>query len=366
MVDHITEIFLPGRTAVPPAGDATGQAANVVLPSFVAGPENRLVAAAISSLIHHGGAHADHDPTPCAPAVVALYGPSGCGKTHLARGVVEHWQEHRGPESAECLTATDFRRGLADAVDSDTVCEFRKQLRGRQLLAIDDLHQLPNDDYVLQELRYTLDELESLGATVIVTATQPVGALGNLPADLRGRLSAGLVLQLAPPGTAARARLVRQISAALRRPVSQEVAGCLASGFDGSARELFGAVLELLATSPLRENPSLQQAERLLASRALGRPTLREIITVVAKYFSQPQTVLKSASRRQSAVLPRAMIVFLARELNGASYEEIGRRLGGRDHTTIMHNYRKIDRQRQHDVTIQQALTDLRRVLLSS
>src|SRR5262245_18369134 len=105
----------------------------------------------------------------------------------------------------------------------------------------------------------------------------------------------------------------------------------------------------------------MQQAERVIAARAARKPTLREITAVVARHFRQPQAVLNSASRRQSAVIPRAVIVYLVRDLTDASYEQIGRALAGRDHTTIMHNYRKIDQELQHDHTMQESIADPRR-----
>jgi chromosomal replication initiator protein len=358
VVDHITEIFLPGRTVASATGDALGFATGVMLPSFVAGPENRLVATAVGALVD--------DVVNTGPRLLALYGPSGSGKTHLARGVVRHWQEHRGPESAEYFTASDFRRAFLAAIDADNVGDFRRRTRGRQLFAIDDLQQLPDDEYLLQELRYTLDEYAEAGGTVLITANEPVAALNNISADIRSRLSGGLVLQLALPGAAARQQILRQVAAALGRPLSEEVASRLASGIDGAAHELFAAVFELCASSPNSAGDAdVKQAERLLAARAARRPTVREIVAVVAKYYRQPQAVLKSDSRRQSAVLPRATIIFLARELTDCTYEQIGRALGGRDHTTIMHSYKKIDHDRQHDLGIQESLDELRRILLS-
>jgi chromosomal replication initiator protein len=363
VVDHITEILLPGRTIAAHSSDTAGHARNVTLPCFVAGPENLLVATAVKALMADDG-HRAQNHFSRTPTVVALYGPSGCGKTHLARGLVRYWQEQRGFESAEYLPAVDFRRELYTAIDRENVVEFRERIRGRLLVAIDDVHRLPKDGYLVEELRYMLDEFELAGGSVVVTSNQPAGALANMPPDLRSRLASGLVLQLAPPGTAARERLVRDIAAALGRPMSDEVVERLAGGLADSATELFGAVFELFADSGDKAAPDIKQANRVLASHAAHRPTLREITAVVARHYRQSQATLKSASRRQSAVLPRAVIVYLARELAAASYEQIGRALGGRDHTTIMHNYKKIDRLRQHDVAIQETIAELRRILL--
>ena len=201
---------------------------------------------------------------------------------------------------------------------------------------------------------------------VLVTANEPIATLGNISTDIRSRLSGGLSLQLALPGVAARQQILRQAAAALGRPLSAEIAARLANGIDGAAHELFAALFELYAHSPnFAGDAAEKQAERLLAARIARRPSLREIVAVVAKYYRRPQAVLKSDSRRQSTVLPRAVIIFLARELTDCTYEQIGRALGGRDHTTIMHSYKKIDRDRQHDFDIQQSLEELRRILLS-
>ncbi|HEX2473484.1 MAG TPA: helix-turn-helix domain-containing protein, partial [Lacipirellulaceae bacterium] len=107
------------------------------------------------------------------------------------------------------------------------------------------------------------------------------------------------------------------------------------------------------------------QPDRLLAAKDDRRPTLPEIIALVARHYSVQQKLLKSNSRKQRLVRARATVIYLARELSDASYEQIGRALGGRDHTTIMHNFRKVQRERQHDFAMQETLEDLRRILLA-
>ena len=369
MVDPIIEIPLPGRTLASQATMTNGRTAEVALPAFVAGPENCLVAATFCRLLEN----ADGSPTGesdratrrLLPAVLALFGPSGTGKTHLARGLVAHWQRYRGPESAAYVTAQDFRREFMAAMNADAVIDFRRRIRGHLLLAIDDLHRLPDDDYLLQELRYTLDALEENGGILVVTSNRPASMLANMPPDLRGRLAAGLMLQLAPPSAAARLRIVRHISAALGWPLSDDAVRRLADGVRGTTSQLLGALFKLTTELPAGDVAGVEHADQLLATRAAGRPTLGEIVAVVAKYYKLPQKQIKSSSRKRPAVLARATVVYLARELTANSYEQIGRSLGGRDHTTIMHNYQKIERQRQQDLAIQEALEDLRRILLS-
>lgn len=363
MVDHLLEIPLPGRSFASSRVEAQDAPADVTLPSFVAGPENRLVATAVGRLLDRA-APTDDQASAVAPTVVALYGASGTGKTHLARGLAEHWRTRYGLAAAEYVTAGDFRRQLADALDDDSIVTFRQRLRACQLLSIDDVDKLPHQGYAQEELRYTFDAIDQADGTLIVTSARPVQALANLSADLQSRLSSGLTLQLAPPGTAARQRLFEQATAALDRPLSDAATHCLAEGISGTARDLFGALFEMLATRPRRHTNDARWAQDYLADRATRRPPLRQIIAVVAKYYGVPQKVLKSSSRRQGPVFTRAVAVYLARELSGISYEQIGRALGGRDHTTIMHNYQKIQLELRRHPATRDAIDELRRILL--
>ena len=369
MVDQLTEVPLPGRTAAPHAyGRALVGEAGVRLPAFIAGPENRLVAATMGRLLNRADTE-PLDPTHARPHslpfVLSLFGPSGVGKTHLSQGLVRHWQARRGAGSAEYVTAQDFRRQFNESMTGNSVVAFRDRFRQRELLAIDELHRLPNDDYLLRELRSALDALEDHGAMVVVTSTRPVTALSNLSPDLRSRLAAGLMLQLASPGMAARMRIVQQFSAALGRPLSDEVVHRLAAGLRGTASRLIGAIFELCTELQNNADPVADQADRLLSSRDAERPTPREVVAIVARHYGVSQRLLKSSSRKQCLVRARATAIYLARELSQASYEQIGQALGGRDHTTIMHSFRKVERDRQHDFAMQETLADLRRILVS-
>ena len=359
MLDCVTEIPLPGRVLVPSKAQPRNGAARNPLPSFVAGPENHLVAGAFTQLLQTSTATADA-AKPFTPALLILFGPSGTGKSHLATGLVRHWQTQFGESSATYTTAADFRHRLNDAIKRQAELAFRDEFRGSELLVIDDLQHLPADDYAFQELRYTLDDYEERGATVVITSSEAVNLLPNLPADLRSRLSAGLALQLAPPGAAARVRIINHAATAIDCPISGDTAERLAKGVEGNANNLFRALFELSSTSG-----STQAADDLLAAHTARRPTIREITAIVARNQNVPQSQLKSSSRKQSIVFARGLIVFLARELADLSYEEIGRALGGRDHTTIIHNYRKIAHECETNPQTAQTLETLRRLLLS-
>jgi chromosomal replication initiator protein len=364
VLDQVTEIPLAGRAIGVPAGIGAAVNAAVTLPAFVAGPENRLVASTFcrllkaESFLAHGVAPA---PSLQLPRILSLFGRTGTGKTHLARGLVRHWQGSQGEDSAVYLTAQDFRQQFHEAININAIGEFRSCLRSRVLLAVDDLHQLPNDPHLMQELRHAMDAMYDEGCTLLVTSNRPVTMLANLPPDVRSRLTAGLMLQLSPPASEARMRIVRHISSVLNRTLPNEIVERLADGLNGTASQLFRALFELGTEQP-RNRTTGDIASDIGRSR---QHSLREIVSVVAKYYKLSQKELKSRSRKRSAVLARATVVALARELTSESYQQIGHALGRRDHTTIMHNCQKIERDRQRDLIIQETLDDLRRILLS-
>jgi chromosomal replication initiator protein len=364
MLDCVTEIPLPGRIFTLPDAKAGCRAAANQLPTFFAGPENQLVAGTMDALLKCASpAEGDVAANHFAPQLLVLFGPSGTGKSHLAYGLVQRWQSQRGEPSAVYTTAADFRHQLNDAVKRQAELEFRSQFRGRELLVIDDLQHLPAQEFALQELRYTLDDYEGRGATVIITSTQCPSTLPNLPPDLRSRLAGGLTLQLSPPGEQARARFVSQAANVLGQPLSDAAAQRLAHGIDGTPNQLLSALFKMFAdTNGTSES---QRTTQILTDRAANRPELREIIAAVARHQNIPQTQLKSGSRRQSVVFARNLVVYLAREIAAATYDEIGRALGGRDHTTIIHSYRKLADERHSDPQTQETLEQLQRILLS-
>jgi chromosomal replication initiator protein len=166
-----------------------------------------------------------------------------------------------------------------------------------------------------------------------------------------------------------------RIARSFGRPIAPAAAEVIAERAGGTVRELIGLVAELMQSAELTQKtggPSSLSAEQMsteqiaqwLDDRAVDRrPRVSDILRVVAKYYSIPQKVLKGSSRRQSVVMARAMAIYLARRLASLSYQRIGKALSGRDHTTILHSYRKTESLAKHDLATQQALADLERLL---
>jgi len=347
--------------------------------SFVAGPENRLAVPALERLLVGddlagcdlaGNGLADAT----APAIplelfnpLVLLGPTGIGKSHLARGIMRHWQALLGESAVEYLTAIDFARQLRDARDEGTIDSFREHLAELQLLVIEDLQRLPLSTFVQRELRDTLDLLIESGAVLVVTAQQPPAAMSGLEAGLRDRLASGLTVRLQPPGVEARLELLQLTATARGYRLTEDQLRQMARKVDGTAPQVIRAMAEFKLSATAEKSPAEHQISNTAAGAAANamRPPLKikQIIAVVARYYSLTQSALCSSARRKSLVHARGTAIYLARTLTDLSYAQIGLALGRRDHSTIMHAARTIEKRLVSDASTQQDVEELKRIL---
>jgi chromosomal replication initiator protein len=323
---------------------------------FVCGPENRLLAEAVDSLLQRS-------PSPYNPLV--LCGPPGTGKSHVARGIARHWRSI--DRDVLYTSGADFARGFAAALENETIAGWRSRNRDTSLFILEDLSQLSGKGPALSELLFTLDAVLQQQGQALLTTCLPPRHIAGIPAALAARLVGGLVLQLSPPGPAARLALIEQFARLCGLDLSPGPARLLAEGLAVTPPELFGAITEISVQCKIDGEPITTDRVRafLAASRSNGavRPTIRSIARLSAKYFGLKPGQLTSSTRRRAVVQARNVAIYLARQLSGNSLEQLGAYFGGRDHTTILHGYRTIESRSRTDPTIRQALTELRRLL---
>jgi chromosomal replication initiator protein len=302
---------------------------------------------------------------------LTLVGPSGSGKSQLAQAIVRHWREvvGRGPlgrgllqqSVVEYFTAADFGREAQMAAAEDRLVGWQAHVRGLRVLVIEDLHRLRNRSTIHQELRHAIDAISASGGLIIITAQREPAALPELDPGLRDRLAAGLTLRLQSPSLAARQAILRTAANSRNMLIDGDKLNHLARREAASPAELLGrfeADKRIKIPSP---DPSTQEGREQEARE--DQVFLKHIIAVTARYFAVTQAALIGPSRRSSLVEARNIVVHLARRLTDLSYAEIGRQLGGRDHTTVMHAERRIAEQGEHNPAIQQAIDELDRLV---
>jgi len=341
VIDGVLQLELP-RSDVPasPVG---------ALPSFVVGPENALVVSPLQRLLT--GSQLAEAARMFNPLV--LVGPSGSGKSQLVQGIVRHWRRQLDPQHVEYFTAADFGRERQAAAEEERLAEWQTRVRGLQLLVIEDIQRLRRRDTIQQDLRHAIDAVLEGSGVIVVTADREPAALNQLDAGIRDRLAAGLTVRLQRPGVAAREAILRNAARRRNMLISDAEILQLARREAAAAAELMGRLAGTGRAAP--PNPSAQGGGE--------QATLKQIVAVTARYFAITQAALTGPSRRTSLVAARNIIVHLARRLTSLSYAEIGRALGGRDHTTIMHADRRLAEQLARDPATQQSIDELDRLL---
>jgi chromosomal replication initiator protein len=332
---------------------------------FVAGPENRLLVAVLErwcSLFSQNATETTPASIEAAGRLVSplvLVAPTGCGKTHLAEGIAQV----AGPR-AMGTTANDLRRDFADAIDRGIAREWRQRWAKHQVLIIDDIDHLSPTTNFQHELISLFDEIVARGHKLIATSARPLAHLRGWNASLINRFSAGLTLEIAPLGPATRAEVLRDLAAVQGWQIASDILALLAHHAPEKPRELITWICQLQQQFAPRQQLTATGVEEFVKrTKARSAPDLQQIVRLVSRYYGIPQKVLVSASRQASAVAARGMVVYLARQLTTASYEQIAQRLGGRDHTTILHNYHRVCERLNDQPALRQASDELRALL---
>jgi chromosomal replication initiator protein len=300
-----------------------------------------------------------------------IHAAVGLGKTHLLQAIT--WTGNAtGDRKILYLTAERFMYGFVSALRSQTTLAFKEAVRAIDVLVIDDLQFLQGRS-TQAEFCHTLNTLIDAGRQVVIASDRPPADLESLDDRVRSRLAGGLVVEIGSLGEELRLEILKsRIGAArLHHPgfeVPQPVLSFIAKSVTHNGRDLEGAVNRLLAHSKLTGQPiTVEMAEREM--RDLIRPAepkrvrIEDIQRIVARQYNVSRADLLSSRRTANVVRPRQVAMYLAKVLTLRSLPEIGRRFGGRDHTTVLHAVRKIESLAGNDSAFAEEIEALKRQL---
>ena len=317
---------------------------------FVAGPANAFALGAARRVAE--GAGGAFNP-------VVFHSPYGFGKTHLLQAVALEAQARRPQARVVYLGAERFMAGYVRAVMERSGPAFKDELRAADLLLIDDVQFLAGKKGSQEELFHTLTALMGEGKSVVFACDRHPSQLQEMDARLRSHLCAGLVCGIEPYDRALRLgvldRKLHELAEDLgcERAARPEVLQFLADRFVDSVRELEGGLKTLVARAGERLSQlSLDEASTFLRPHLKGaerRVTVDEIQKAVCEHYRLKQTDLLSERRTRAIARPRQVAMFLTKALTTRSYPDIGRRFGNRDHTTVLHAVRQIEKLKAED-----------------
>ncbi|WP_432769160.1 MAG: chromosomal replication initiator protein DnaA [Sphingopyxis sp.] len=293
---------------------------------------------------------------------------TGQGKTHLLHAIAQAYAAVHPAATIILMSAEKFMLEFVGAMRSGDMMAFKARLRAADLLLLDDLQFVIGKNSTQEELLHTIDDLMCAGKRLVVTADRPPAMLDGVETRLLSRLSGGLVADIEAPEDDLRERIIRQRLAAMPMvEVPDDVVAYLVKHFTRNIRELEGALNKLLAYAALTgARVDLALAEDRLAENvrsARPRITIEEIQRAVCAHYRLDKSDMVSKRRVRAIARPRQVAMYLAKELTPRSYPEIGRRFGGRDHSTVIHAVRTVEALRVADSELDSEIAAIRRSL---
>jgi len=304
-----------------------------------------------------------------------LYGGVGLGNTHLMHAIAWEMVARNGngacrkPVSVAYMSAEKFMYRFIAAIRSQSTMQFKEQLRSVDVLMIDDLQFLIGKDNTQEEFFHTFNALVDVGKQIVVSADKSPSDLSGLDDRLRTRLGYGMVADLHATTFELRISILEAKAARAGVVVPAKVMDFLAQRITGNVRELEGALNRLVAHANLFGRPvTLETTQEVLHDIIKAhdrRITIEEIQKKVAEHFSIRITDMSSARRARNVARPRQVAMYLAKQLTQRSLPDIGRRFGGRDHTTVMHAVSRVGELMSRDAGFAEDVELLRKMLES-
>jgi chromosomal replication initiator protein len=328
--------------------------------NFVCGASNQFAHAAAQSVASNPAS--GYNP-------LFIYGGVGLGKTHLLVAIGNFIIQANKKAKVCYYTSEKFMNELINCLRYNKMDLFRNKFRSMDVLLIDDVQFIAGKERTQEEFFHTFNSLHESHKQIVVTSDKFPKDIPGLEERLRSRFEWGLIADIQPPDIETKVAILKKKADMDSISLPDDVALFLASSSSTNVRELEGMLIRLGAFSSLTGNPiKLAMAQEVLKDIIVDKTkeiSVEMIQKQVADHFKLKISDLKSDKRLKAVVVPRQIAIFLSRELTKCSYPEIGDKFGGKDHSTIIHSFKKIEGLINQNLDLKNTIETLRRTLLS-
>jgi len=328
---------------------------------FIVGNSNRLAHAAALAVAEHPARA--YNP-------LFIYGGVGLGKTHLLQAIGHHILLNHPSMRVSYVTAESFMNELIQAIRSGVTLEFKERYRSIDVLLIDDIQFIAGKESTQEEFFFTFNALHDANKQIVVTSDRPPKEIPTLQERLKSRFEWGLITDIQPPDLETRIAILKKKVEKEKIQIPDDVIQLIAENIKSNIRELEGSLIKLLACSSLTcQEINADMAREVLRDIIKDAPprriNIRTIQKAVAQHFDIPYETLKAKTRLSKVVLARQVAIFLARELTDEPLVQIGKKFGGRDHSTVLYACRKIASRIEKDIALKRKIETIKEELES-
>lgn len=326
-----------------------------VFDTFVVGPFNALAHTAAKTVSEKPGI--TYNP-------LFIYGKTGHGKTHLIQAVGNYLKKHG--KKVFYVTSERFTVDFFNALQNGSANNFKDRYRQYDVLIMDDVQFLANKEKTQEELFHLFNALHDNNKQIVFSSDIHPSLLSGLEDRLRSRFAQGMIVDIPAPDVESRAAILRAKAAQQNLALNEDVVQYLADSIQGNIRELEGALNTVMCQSQLLgRTVSIEEVKQIIKNSTRPRRTLAisDVVDKVAQYFDVDTGSIYEKTRRKEIVKPRQIIMYILREDFQVSYPAIGQKLGGRDHTTVIHSCEKIKNDLKGNSDLEEEITQIRLLL---
>ena len=325
--------------------------------TFVVGPFNQLAHAAAQAVIQNPGL--TYNP-------LFIYGGTGHGKTHLIQAIGNYLKKTNSNRKVFYVTSERFAMDFVNAVRSGKANTFKDKYRQYDVLIMDDIQFVADKERTQEELFHLFNALYDNNKQIVFSSDKHPNSLLGLGERLKGRFSAGMVAEIPNPDIESRMEILKEKAQTQSFNVPDEVLQYISKEVPGNIRELEGLLNTLICKTQLKgKELSAQEVQNIVkhTTKPNKNISVAEVVKKIAEYYEVEEQNIYKKTRKKEVVRPRQVIMYILREDFSISYPSIGEKLGGRDHTTVIHSCEKIKKELKTDTILDQEINHVRTLI---
>lgn len=322
--------------------------------SFIVGAFNELAYAAAQAIIDSPGTK--YNP-------FFIYGGTGLGKTHLIQAVGNSIKEKYPNKKVHYMTLEKFATDFINSLQSNKANSFKEKYRKYDLLIIDDIQFIGKMEKIQEELFHTFNTFHENNKQIIFSSDKHPNYIPELADRLKSRFAAGMIVDISEPEYESRLAILKVKLRELNLDLEEELVEYVASSVQGNIRELEGSLNLIVCQYRLKNKPlTLAEVKNLLKNnmRPKKNMAIKDVVKIVSEYYKLEEASVYEKTRKKEIVKARQIVMYLLREDFNVSYPLIGQKLGGKDHTTVIHSCLKIKTDIKNDPQLLQELEQIR------
>lgn len=328
-----------------------------VFDSFVVGPFNELAHAASRSVIKNPGA--TYNP-------LFIYGNTGHGKTHLIQAIGNHIKKDFPQKKVFYLTSERFGSEYFSSLQTNTTQKFKDKYRKYDVIIMDDIQFFANKEKFQEELFHLFETFYQTNRQLVFSSDKHPNFIPGLEDRLKSRFNQGMILDIPPPDHESRIAIIRAKALLNSIDLKSDILDFLASSVESNVRELEGVVNVIVCQTQLKNRPlSLLEIKNLIKNNTKPKKniSIKEVIKLISNFYNVNEESVYDKTRKKEVVKPRQVIMYILREDFNVSFPSIGEKMGGRDHTTVIHSCEKVKEDLKTNSNLMEEISQIRSMM---